>query len=212
MSRITGNEDILGAVNTAMSICWDETHGYHLGGNMDPDTDCSGLVWYALHNNGFDVGSSRWDTSTMMQILRDYGNFTEYRYTPSFTLKHGDICVHRETGHGHACMIAENVLAYTSDVRHYPASDMSGYPDTIGTVALAKVEAYSPRSHPESGDQANDMGAHTEVFVHLFEGLSSSYNWRVFRWNGGPTPPGQRLPIWMLFKIKEMNEGKEKIW
>ena len=212
MSNITGNEDINLAVSIACSICWDETHGYTFGGEMDPDTDCSGLVWYALHNAGFDVGSSRWDTSTMMQTLRAYGNFTEFRYTSGFQLAHGDICVHRETGHGHACMIGENVLAYTANVNNYSQITMSGYPDTTGIVPLAKIEAYSPRGHAEAGDQANDMGAHCEVFVHAFEGLTSRYDWRVFRWGGGPTPPGQRLPTWMLFKMKEgVNNGNVRV-
>ena len=202
MSNITGNEDINGAILSAMAYCWDETHGYTLGGNMNPDTDCSGLVWQALHDNGFDVGSYRWNTGTMINILRAYGGFEEHIYNSSFQLQHGDICVHREeeVEHGHACMIAQNVLAYTANVWNY-SGNMANYPDTTGVVNLAKIEAYSNRGHPANGDQANNAGAHCEVFVHSFEGLSSSYQWRIFRWTGSPSPTPHALPLWLMMHM-----------
>lgn len=204
MSNITGNEDINGAVNSAMAYCWDETHGYKRGGNMDPDTDCSGLVWQALHDNGFDVGSFRWDTGSMIRILRAYGGFEEHIYNSSFQLRHGDICVHREeeVERGHACMIGEFVNAYTANVRDY-ANNMHNYPSLTAVVPLAKIEAYSDRGHPESGDQANNNNAHCEVFVHSFEGLSSSYQWRIFRWTGSPSPTPHSLPLWLVMQMSK---------
>lgn len=210
------SNDINEAVNFAMQKCWDESVGYSQTTRyLNPNVDCSALIYYALQAGDFDVPSSPWYTGNMMSYLRSMG-FTEYIYDSSFTLQHGDICVHREgsqeTGRGHACMIAENVTAYTANCRNYPYSTMEGYPDTTGIVSLAKVEAISTRGHPENGDQANNIGAHTEVYVHLFEGLSSSYTWHIFRWGGspGPTPPPPNLPIWQMFKMTNRDEDEKR--
>ena len=190
--------DINAAVNFAMQICWDEDVGYSQNTRyLNPNVDCSALVYYSLQAGGFTMPvSSPWDTSNMIGYLRQMG-FTEYTYDTNFQLQHGDICVHRETGHGHATFIAENVLAYTANCNNYPFSTMTNYPPTTGIVPLAKVEAVSTRGNTQNGDQPNNLGAHTEVYVHAFEGLSSSYTWYVFRWGGapGPTPVGDACAI-----------------
>ena len=179
----TGNEDINGAVAWAVNICNDETHGYRTGGTLNPDIDCSGLIYYALLNNGFDVPSSRWDTSTMMSYLRSMG-FTEYIYygnDPSYVPQHGDICVHREgtpdDGHGHALFYGENVYGYVDS--HTPTKQLIPY---------ARIEALSTHGHPEAGDQANSYGVHNEVWAVQMSPLYSTYTWHVFRWGGSPGP------------------------
>ena len=91
----TGNEDINGAIASAQAYCWDETHGYRMGGNMNPDTDCSGLIWQSLHDNGFDVGSYRFDTNSMNGIMINAG-FTRFTWDSSFVPKHGDILMYNE--------------------------------------------------------------------------------------------------------------------
>lgn len=181
--------DINAAIQFAVNICNDETHGYRTGGTLNPDTDCSGLVYYALQYGGFDVPSYRWYTGTMMDYLRILG-FTEYIFNPGhysdYTPQHGDICVHREgtpdDGHGHALFYAENVLGYVDK-----------YTPTKQTLPYARVEALSTHGHPEAGDQANDYGVHNEVWVNQNNPLYSDYVWHVFRWGGapGPTPPPQ---------------------
>ena len=201
----TGNEDLNGAVNWAVNFCNDETHGYSKGEyhsrDGNPDTDCSGLVYLALKNNGFDVPSSMWDTSTMRPKLVAAG-FTEY-YVPhgsTIPLQHGDILVHRETSQGHAYIYAENVYGYTS-------TNTLGYdyPDGKGICAKARVEAISykwgkdssyPHGykfwHPEVGDQPLPSGAHIEVVCHASNDFFyGTYNWWVYRFGGapGPTPP-----------------------
>ena len=211
-------ENLLGALNTAMQICWDETHGYTIGGNMNPDTDCSGLVWYALYNNGFNVGSTRFDTTSEGRILRDAG-FTEYVYTPSFTPQHGDIFMYDEGGgaNGHTFFYAENVYGYT---------DSTGRSNSKGVLQHAKIEASSsresgyqypndPNTQPgdvnnpdQPGDYPrNGVGAYWEVWVHAYSSLVyGSHTWYVYRWGGTPPPPpphGRRghLPIWLINKI-----------
>lgn len=176
--------DINAAVQYAVNICNDETHGYQTGGTLNPDTDCSGLVYYSLQAGGFAVPSYRWDTSFMMGSLRDMG-FTEYVFNPGhyseYVPQHGDICVHRESDHGHALFYAENVLGYVDK-----------YTPTKQIVPYARVEALSTHGHPEAGDQANEYGVHDEVWVNQNNPLYSSYVWHVFRWGGapGPTPTG----------------------
>lgn len=202
-SSITGLEDLQGALALAVDICNDERYGYLFGGSLDPqqgdyDTDCSGLIWYCLHQNGFEVGSSRFDTSTMMQVLRDYGGFTEYIYNPGQYSRYvpieGDIVVHRETRQGHAFFYAENRLGFTDK-----------YTSTRSIISRCKVEAVHDYNGLSGDSQEIAGGAFNEVWVNTFTGLYSNYTWHVFRWNGGQ-PSGGPLPIWMILDFKSKLE------
>ena len=182
----TGNEDINGAIASAQAYCWDETHGYRMGGNMNPDTDCSGLMWQSLHDNGFDVGSYRFDTNSMDGIMINAG-FTRFTWDSSFVPKHGDILMYNEPDgqgsyNGHAFMYCENILAYTD-----PNADSNA----TAVIAKAKVEASSSREQTTSGDsKKNGTGAYWEVWCHAYNGLTyGSHTWYVYRWGAGPTPP-----------------------
>lgn len=193
--------DINSYITTAINYCFDETHGYQIGGNMNPDTDCSGLIWQSLHDNGFDVGASRFDTSTMEAVLLSAG-FTRYQYTNSFTLEHGDIVMYNEYidpqhYNGHAFIYAENVYAYT----HSNASTGDG---STGTVAKARIEASSNRGRPAPGDQDNGYGCHPEVWSHTYTAPSSSHTWYVFRYQGQPGPGGN-FDLLMYKKMKQKN-------
>ena len=190
----TGNEDILGAVQYAVNFCNDETHGYFNDVTSTrnrwgvPDTDCSGLVWLALFNNGFDVGTSApadmWNTDSMMSRLPGVG-FTEYVYPwgryGDYVPQHGDICVYRQPTHGHAFFYAENVLGF---------ADKSTA--TRSTIAKARVEAIHDYNNAPGDSQYNGTGAYNEVWVHPFNGLYDADDehrtWHVFRWGGGPGP------------------------
>ena len=61
------SNNIQDAIDFAVQICNDETHGYSNGSvrgrTLNPDTDCSGLIYYALQAGGFDVPSSIWYTT-----------------------------------------------------------------------------------------------------------------------------------------------------
>lgn len=215
---------IAGALISAQAFCWDESIGYTMGGNMNPDTDCSGLVWQALHDNGFNVGSSRFDTTTMGSILRAAG-FTEYRYSSSFQPQPGDIFMYDEGGlnRGHTFFYAENVRGY---------SDPSGRSNAISILPHAKIEASSSREsgyqYPDPGTQPGDVnnpdapgdhprngtGAYWEVWVHAYDSLVyGSHTWYVYRYGGGPEPP---IPIdiekVLLFKFNKKKKGGRTLW
>ncbi|KFI91241.1 CHAP domain protein [Bifidobacterium saguini DSM 23967] len=78
-------------VEWAKSIAKDDSHGYsqrRRDGN--PDYDCSSLVWYALRNAGFDVGSVAFATGGMDSMLTKAG-FTRMDYKDVSSLQTGDI-------------------------------------------------------------------------------------------------------------------------
>lgn len=210
-------ENLPGALISAQNFCWDETIGYHMGGNMNPDTDCSGFVWQALHDNGFNVGSYRFDTTTMRSYMLSAG-FTEFVYDPNqgFNFQHGDICMYDEGGgrYGHTFFYAENVTGYVNGYLGWRNCD-----GTIGNCSTARIEASGTHEHPEAGDQNNGLGAHTEVWVHTYSGSVPVYQvdhgdaqglhwpiWYIFRWGAPPPPPPptfrrSKLPIWLIDKI-----------
>ena len=50
-------------VKVAEDIAKDDGHGYNYGSYGPTDFDCSGLVWYALHQSGYKVGDTRFSTA-----------------------------------------------------------------------------------------------------------------------------------------------------
>lgn len=201
------SNDINQAIAYAVDICNDETHGYSNGDvrprNLNPDTDCSGLVYYALKNGGqFENIGSLWYTGNMMDRLRAMG-FTEYVFNPGhygeYVPVHGDICVHRESDRGHAMFYAENVLGF-------PTKEST----TRSIIPQAMIEAIKDYDNHEGDSRYEGDKAYREVWVHNWQGLYNPTGvtnavWHVFRWGGapGPTPPGNPLPIWLMFKMKE---------
>lgn len=201
MPTPTGNENLAAALAMAQSICWDERVGYIMGADMNPNTDCSGLIGYVLSQNGFNV-NRRWDTTNMIRDLQQYPGFTEYIYDPTqgFTFRHGDIVVYDEGGgdFGHTFFIGENVYGYTG-------TDWRTATSSKSTLSICKIEAAGKHLHPETGDQDNGHGAHTEVWIHAYSG-SPVYQvdnnqglhwpvWHIFRWQQGPTPGPSMLDI-----------------
>ena len=78
-------------VQWAIDIANDDSHGYNMyarGGN--PDYDCSSLVYFALKNTGFDVGSSPFCTGDMYSILTRAG-FKNVQIGSESELLPGDI-------------------------------------------------------------------------------------------------------------------------
>lgn len=215
MPTPTGNENLAGALAMAQQICWDETHGYTIGADMNPDTDCSGLVCYSLSHNGFNV-PQRWSTTDMIRELPNYPGFQEFIYDSSFVPQHGDIFVYDEGGgiYGHTFFYAENVFGYI---------DSTGRTDTTGNLTHAKIEASSSREsfyqYPDSGTipgdinnpdepgdhRRNNVGAYWEVWVHAYDSFPSytPHEWHVFRWTGGtpPTPTPGHIKPWLMIKM-----------
>lgn len=194
-------EDLRGALTLAQQICWDESHGYVMGADMDPDTDCSGFIGYCLSQNGFNV-PRRWNTTSMIPTLRSYSGFTEFIWSSSFQWQDGDIAVYDEGGgaNGHTFFYAENVMGYLDN-------DSVNGGSSRGLLARARIEASSDRGRPQTGDQDNGHGMHPEVWVHPFSFSDGGHTWHIFRWNAGPGPgpvPGfnkNHLPIWFYDKI-----------
>lgn len=227
----TGNEDLGGALMTALQMCWNESIGYEMGGTFNPDTDCSGFVWRALHENGFDVGASRFDTTTEYNILVNAG-FTPLVWgIDTTTPQHGDIFMYDEGGgaRGHTFFYVENVYGYSDPTARTNAKAMlqrarveasssreSGYeyPNDPDTIPGDVNNPDAPGDHPRNG-----VGAYWEVWVHAFSGNSPVYGahtWYVFRWGTtppGPIPPGPfppgNMPFWLLKKIRDHNFTKE---
>ena len=81
------NGNVEKAVNWAISIANDNTHGYLWGGKGPTNYDCSGLVCAAYKKAGFKV--SQVGTSDMLTVFKKAG-FTAYK-TGSVSLKRGDI-------------------------------------------------------------------------------------------------------------------------
>jgi hypothetical protein len=78
-------------INWALSIANDNSHGYsqeRRAGN--PDYDCSSFVFYALKNNGYDVGDRAFATGSMPSILKNNG-FTMMSLPDESELQPGDI-------------------------------------------------------------------------------------------------------------------------
>ena len=207
------SEDLTLALQIGQRICWDETHGYVMGADMDPNTDCSGFVGYCLSQAGFNV-PRRWDTTSMITTLRAYSGFTEYIWAPGFQWQNGDIAVYDEGGgtKGHTFFYCTNIYGY-QDSYWGNASD-----SRKGILSAARMEAAGTHNHPQTGDQANQYGANTEVWIHAYSDPDSSHTWHVFRWQGGAQPPGPpdpptpppgptpgptpgNIPPWLLIKL-----------
>lgn len=195
--------DLNAAINQAISICWDETIGYRLGGMAQSSADgvdCSGLIGRCLSDaGGFNYPSYHVGTINMKQPLIDAG----FTIIPVTTLtqypEDGDIVVlnHLDLTGGHTFFYVENIQAYT---------DSSADTDTVGLVQYAKVEASSDRGDPADGDhRKNGIGAYWEVWAHAFSSLYGGYD---------PTDPNDeiyfaryphpsRLDIFLLKRIRD---------
>ena len=93
-------------VENAIAIAEDNTHGYSRSPrDLNPDTDCSGLVWHSLHQAGFkNIGAlGDFYTGSEKSILQKAG-FKCYRYTGHDDLMPGDILLYRYGSSGHTAI------------------------------------------------------------------------------------------------------------
>ena len=175
------------AINQGMSICWDETIGYRLGGTAQSPSDgvdCSGFIGRCLSDaGGFNYPSYHVGTINMKTPLQTAG-FTIIPVTSLTWLDQniisGDIVVmnHLDMTGGHTFFYVEDIQAYT---------DYTADTDTVGLVHRAKVEASSTRGHTADGDhRKNGTGAYWEVWCHAFYELVSGYD---------PTDPNDEIYI-----------------
>lgn len=84
-------------VNNAIAIANDDAHGYSQSNrDLNPDVDCSSLVYYSLQQAGYDVGGSAFTTYSMGSILVGAG-FVEHPFSSVDELQPGDILL--RSGH-----------------------------------------------------------------------------------------------------------------
>lgn len=199
--------DINDAIVSAINYAFDENIGYTMGGTFNPDTDCSGFVWQCLYDNGFNVGGSRFDTSSMGAVL-EAAEFTKYTYSSGFQLQHGDILMWDEPDpdnppyhKGHTFFYGENCYGYTS-------SDFTNGDGTTGINAQARIEASSDRGRPAPGDQDNGHGMHPEVWSHPWTfDYTDGHTWYVYRYHGAPVPPAPLDPLDILILKKVIDRN-----
>lgn len=179
-------ENLTGALALGYSLCWDESIGYLWGSDYPntADIDCSNFIGYCLAQNGFNV-NPRWTTGSMITTLLNYTGFSHFIFDGDVTtLRHGDILVYDEpsTNEGHTFFYVENFYGYTGTDWHTATNSKAVLP-------RGRMEASGVHNHPETGDQDNGYGAHTEVWVHPWGFSSDGHTWHVFRWHDSPTPP-----------------------
>ena len=172
------------AINQGISICWDESIGYRLGGmahSSADGVDCSGFVGRCLSDaGGFNYPSYHVGTINMKTPLQTAG----FTIIPVTSLSQmpipGDIVVmnHLDLTGGHTFFYMEDIQAYTD-----PNADS----DNVGLVHNVKVEASSTRGHTADGDhRKNGTGAYWEVWVHAYSSLYTEYD---------PTDPNDEIYI-----------------
>ena len=92
---VAANADVEAFVQWCENIARDDSHGYDQTHRNGPDYDCSSLIWWGLHNAGFNVGDTAFRTYTMVPILQAAG-FVQVPKNLA-TMQRGDIVL--KTGH-----------------------------------------------------------------------------------------------------------------
>ena len=64
-------KDIQGAVNEAIKIAEDDSHGYDQEYRNGPDYDCSSFISKVLHDNGFNVSEDSWTGNLYEQLTKN---------------------------------------------------------------------------------------------------------------------------------------------
>lgn len=188
-----------GAIQQAINICWNESIGYTLGGYEDSTGyDCSGLICRCLHDNGFNVTNTRVGTAYLTAHLQNAG-FQTLPFSTGMQMQPGDIVNINDGSYGHSYFYMENVNGYTD------IDSWDNIRNIIGNCNFAKIEASSSRGNTQPGDQPNQYGAHTEVWVHrlnpqyINNGHPDSCVY-ISRWPGGMIDDGV-LGALLLFKL-----------
>ncbi len=107
------------AVQTAIAIANDNSHGYSQTSRQGPDYDCSSLVYYAFSSAGFSFSPTWFNTRTMGSALTNAGfvELTNIDLSNSNSLQRGDILW--KSGHTEI-YIGNNQLVGAHSDRGYP--------------------------------------------------------------------------------------------
>lgn len=93
---VAPNADVETFVQWCIGIANDASHGYDQASRNGPDYDCSSLIWWGLHNAGFDVGSYAFNTDSMPSVLSAAG-WVRHAPVAVDVLQRGDILL--KNGH-----------------------------------------------------------------------------------------------------------------
>lgn len=107
------------AVQTAIAVANDNSHGYSQSSRWGPDYDCSSLVYYAFSSAGFSFSPTWFDTRNMGSALINAGfvEVTNIDLSNSNSLQRGDILW--KSGHTEI-YIGNNQLVGAHSDRGYP--------------------------------------------------------------------------------------------
>ncbi len=96
---VAENANVETAVQWAIAIANDNTHGYDQAYRDGPNYDCSSLVSHAFQNAGFNIINGYTPSTREMRSVFTSAGFTWYPGTPSETwLRRGDILL-KEDAH-----------------------------------------------------------------------------------------------------------------
>lgn len=87
---VAPNADVEAFVQWCLNIANDSSHGYDQTNRNGPDYDCSSLIWWGLHECGFDVGTYAFSTYSMPSVLSAAG-WVQHSPVTVEALQRGDI-------------------------------------------------------------------------------------------------------------------------
>lgn len=125
-SSVTINDGVEKAIQWAVSIANDNSHGYSQSNRTGPNYDCSSLVSTAFKNAGFNVSGSL-NTASMRDAFQKAG-FTVYK-KGEVSLKRGDIMLRPKTSSvgGHTELyLGDNKCVAAHDNYDNKTGDSSG--------------------------------------------------------------------------------------
>jgi len=120
------------AVQKAIAIANDNSHGYSQINRRGPDYDCSSLVYYAFSSAGFSLSPAWFNTNTMQNALINAGfaELTNINLSNSSSLQRGDILW--KQGHTEIYIGSNQLVGAHSD-RGYPQTgDQPGNEISVG--------------------------------------------------------------------------------
>lgn len=175
------------AINWAVSIANDNSHGYSQSNRWGPDYDCSSLVITALKQAGYDVGGATY-TGNMRSNLTSRG-FTWIPWSQIGSvanLKRGDILLNEKS----------HTEIYLGSSKNVGAHSNRGYPQR-GDQTGTEISVGNYYSYPWNGvlrdcsSGSSSLNVANKTFV-----ISSAVNSNlVFDVYGGETNPSSETPI-----------------
>ena len=189
------------AVQTAVAIANDNSHGYSQKNRQGPDYDCSSLVYYAFSSAGFSLSPAWFNTATMGSALRNAG-FTELsdvNFSSSASLQRGDILW--KTGHTEIYIGDNQLVGAHSDYGYPQSGDQNGkeisvtnyYKTGNNGTSWTKVYRYTagtinnPPIAPKNLRTANGMTLFTsnDYITFYWDASLSATDYWIYMWKDG---------------------------